>query len=327
MGIKHWRRNCTDPAAGLMAYLLLALVRCLTYRSLARCAQLLSLPVVGLYASGRKLVVANLEVAFPDWTPERRHRATGAVMKNAILGSLEFFWFAGRPQRVKEFIDVSDADVQDALEEGRSGAGLLLLSPHLGNWELMGQALAAHGLPVCAVAHAIRNKWVARIVSRTRGHHGMTILSEGGAVRAMLASLRAGKVVGVLMDQNTRPNEGGVFVDFMGLPAPSSRAPAALARRLGIPVRVVVCVREEDRLRVHVAKLPRPTTAYESDAELTAAMLAGCEDMIRRWPEQYAWLYARWRYIPRDVPDSVRERYPYYAKTCTPDMDAPSSDE
>jgi len=313
MRFKHWRRRCTDPAVGLALHVLLVVLRLFTYKGMERLSRVLGRVIILAYPRGRKLIAANLAVAFPEWSEARRQRVVREVAANAALTSLEFLWFAVRPDRLTAIVDTSSPKVQAEIDRIRAGQCAVMLTPHLGNWELMGQVMAANGVPFCAVAHRIRNPWVDRIVARVHDYHGMTILPEDGAVRSMVSSLKAGKAVGALIDQNTRPSQGGAFVDFFGLPASSSRAPAALAQKFGTIVSIMACVRENGRLVVHAAKLARPEETYQDDVELTQAIIDACEELIRRWPEQYAWLYARWRYVPDGIPDAVRERYPYYA--------------
>jgi KDO2-lipid IV(A) lauroyltransferase len=229
---------------------------------------------------------------------------------------LEFLHFTRHPERVAMAADVHDEEFRDVLATGHSANGAMMVTPHLGNWELLGQVVAAHGVRLCAVAQPIRNSWGARLVDRARRYHGLELIPVEGAARGMLRAARAGKPIGMLMDQNTRLGEGGMFADFFGLPVATTRAPAALARRLELPVVVAACVREEGRLRVRSVRLPRPVSGYSNDSELTQALMAANEELIRAYPEQYAWMYRRWRYMPATAPPEVQARYPFYAKPC-----------
>lgn len=265
-------------------------------------------------AAARNLVLPNLQVAFPEQSPAERQALFRSTCRNMILTFLEFHWFSRHPDRLMQIVELRDPEAQAALAEGLAGRSALFLTPHLGNWELAGQVLAAHGVPMSAVAARIKNPAVARLVTRARTRHGLALIPEKGAARGILEAIRAGKVVGMLIDQNTRPARGGVFVPFFGLPATASRAPAAFARKCRIDVRIGAMVRVDGRLTVRMENLPQAPDQYASDEELTAAMMSAHERLIRRFPEQYLWFYERWRYIPADTPDEIRRRFPPYAR-------------
>lgn len=314
MAFKHWRRRVSYPLIGLGTHVLFFAVGCLPYRALPVVARCLA-PLMSLcYREARRLVAANLAVAFPEWDEDRYLRTFREVRIHALRSGLEFLWFSRHPDRLGSAIDVDVPEVAIARAERTAGTGVLLLTPHLGNWELLGQALALNGLHVHAVVARLRNPWIDRLLSRSRRHHGIKLIYEQGAAREIIRVLRAGEHVGMLMDQNTRPSKGGIFVDFFGLPAATTRAPAALARKLRAQVIIGACVREDGKLCVRFTELPRPVSEYESDEALTRDMLAANRKLIEKYPEQYAWLYRRWRYIPPGVAPEVAERYPYYSQ-------------
>jgi KDO2-lipid IV(A) lauroyltransferase len=138
-------------------------------------------------------------------------------------------------------------------------------------------------------------------------------------MRASLKALRQGRGVGTLIDQNTRVRDGGVFVNFFGLPVPSSAAPAALKRYCDthdLPAVIVygTSLRLADgRNTAHSAYLPKPFAEYADDREVLQELMAISEKFIRMHPEQYLWLYKRFQYIPPDCPADLRGRYPDYA--------------
>jgi len=314
MSFKRWRRRVSDPLGGLAAHLALFAVGCGSFGALKRIARLLSPLVRTVRPSARKLVLANLRTAFPDWPADRLEQTCRQSVENAILTALEVLWMLKRPEELAENVDTECEGGQELITAGQSGRGFIMLTPHLGNWEMAGQAVADKGVELYAVAHRIRNPWLDRIMARARASHGMQVIWEHGAARGIIKVLRAGKPVAVLMDQNTRVHEGGIFADFFGLPVSVTRGPAALARKLDVDVLFGACVRGEGRPRMVTDRLPKPVSEYASDAELTQAMLNVNERYIRRFPEQYVWLYRRWRYIPTTAPPEIRERYPYYAR-------------
>ena len=319
MRLKHLRRHVMDPVIGLGLHALALALGCLPHAWLVRLARFTTPFAALCVPEAKRLIAANLHLAFPDWAADKVAQTGREALTNAILLALEFIWFLRQPGKLPELID-TPAEAADKLAQLQtSQTGTILVTPHIGNWEFMGQAVAALSDDLYAVAQSRRNPWLESMILRARQANGLHVIYDRGAARQMLSVLRAGGVLGVLMDQNTRPAEGGVFVDFFGLPVAVTRAPAALARRMACKVLVVACVRnvKRGRFTLAVLELPKPAAAYESDEEMTQALVAANEELIRKYPTQYAWLYRRWRYVPDSAPTQVRERYPYYARPYT----------
>jgi KDO2-lipid IV(A) lauroyltransferase len=292
-----FRRKIREPFFWLAAKLLMAALWLLPHRSLRGLSAVFG-RAWWLDSKTRRVTLANVAVAFPEKSAAERTAIARASCRNIALTFLEFLWFARHPQRLRAKVDMAGPEAQAILAEAGSDRGGVFLSPHLGNWELSAQIVAASGVPMTAVAAKVKSPLMARIVTRAREFHGIRIIPEHGAARGMLQSVREGRPVGLLIDQNTRLKEGGVFIPFFGLPATASRAPAAFARRMKLGVTVAALVRMDGRLTLRRETLPKPVADYTDDLELTRDLLALHERLIRRFPEQYLWMYERWRYIP-----------------------------
>lgn len=187
--------------------------------------------------------------------------------------------------------------LRDALAEGR---GVIAISGHLGNWELLAQAVAARGVPLALVAKPLYDPRLTTWVDAERRRFGAEVLwrSKVGEVRPVLRALGANKVVALLLDQDTRVP--GVHVPFFHAPAHTPRAAAALALRRGTPVVVATSWREGRRHHFRIERLDvAREVAQRPDAEpvvaLTAAFAARLERAVRAHPAQWVWLHARWR--------------------------------
>lgn len=307
---KLFRRRVREPFLRMGTEVLSRFAGLLPLRSLPRLAAVCG-ALIRCWPPARRLVRTNLAIAFPEKSGAERERLAVAAVRNLILTFLEFFWFARHPERLKGAVDMDNPEAQELLAACLSGKGGIFVTPHLGNWELCGQIFAAHGVRLHAVAAKIKSAFLSDVMTRARTYHGIIIVPEQGAVRGMLQAFRNGDPVGILMDQNTSPKHGGVPVPFFGLPAYATRAPASLARRLNQPVRFGALVRENGRFTVRSVPFPRTAGEFASDEELTAALMAANEALIRRYPEQYLWLYARWRTIPAGADAAA---FPYYAE-------------
>ena len=226
---------------------------------------------------------------------------------------LDIIWFSRHPaERMEAWVqwdDSTDVLFQDEAQ--------LLLTAHYGNWETVGQAYAARGQPILSVAAPLKNPKVDAHFLRLRQQTGQTIIPQQGAARALMQGLRNRKKLAVLLDQNTRPRDGGVFVTFFGKQVPVSSAPAALAVKTGAPVITVVCVPDlQGRYTVTVHDtLAADPEAADPVADLTGRMTRSMEHVIRDKPEYWCWMYRRWRLVPETEP---LDEYPGYARHIKP---------
>lgn len=278
----------------------------------------------------RTMIAANIRVAFPEWADEQIDAVARKACRNICLTIFEAVWFSRRPQALRgNLVHFSDA-ARDVLNDLCNGGGAtILLTPHLGNWELGAQIACLSGIRMQAVVHQPKDSPTQDVMNRIRGMNGLQLISDKGAARPMLKALRAGDSVGILIDQNVRPLDGGVFVRFFGLPVTCSRGPAMLARKLGISPVCFACLRRNDGFMVQARNLKRPVQDYATDQEMTQELMTIQEDWIRQYPEQYMWFYKRWRYIARGLSEQEQRRYPFYARRLReheyPGNSAPSS--
>jgi KDO2-lipid IV(A) lauroyltransferase len=178
---------------------------------------------------------------------------------------------------------------------------VLLLTAHLGNWELLAAAHRLTGFPLSIVVRPLDAPWLDALAERLRRSTGVELIDKRGALRPVLEALRRGRMIGILMDQNAARREG-VFVDFFGRPASTSRSIALLAVRTRTPVVPVFARRDPDRRHtvvIHPALSPPDTNGAEAAVvELTARCTTAIERAIREVPEQWLWSHDRWRTRP-----------------------------
>ncbi len=259
---------------------------------------------------------ANLRVAFGgELDPAARDARLFASYRSFARVLLDVFWFARDPvRRLTEWVRFDPGIAAVTCERAQ-----VLLTAHLGNWEVMGQAFALRGYPLMSVAAPLTNPAVDRLFVRMRTRSGQQVIPREGAVRRLVGQLRGGGKVAMLLDQNTKPADGGVFVDFFGLPVPVSQAAAMLALRTRSDVHFGCSVPRADggydvtvTAGIPAGELPRRASRAEV-AALTRRMTGLTEQAVRRYPEHWLWTYKRWKHVP----DGQRlERYPFYAKPC-----------
>lgn len=174
-------------------------------------------------------------------------------------------------------------------------AGAVLVTGHVGNWEICGAAIVAAGLPMDVIAARQRNPYVDRYVTRCRANLGMEVIPRDQARRRVVETLRTGKSVGVVGDQDAR--DAGIFVDFFGRPAATARGPAVLARRARSLMGTAFVVRLPGRRLRYRLELEMLDPGAGADA-ITQACASRLEAQIRKHPEQYFWMHRRWKTAP-----------------------------
>lgn len=175
------------------------------------------------------------------------------------------------------------------------------LSAHLGNWELLALAHRLTPYSLTVVVRPLDSPALQALAERVRRKTGVEIIAKRRALGAVLSALAAGRIVGILLDQNATRREG-VFVPFFGRPASTSRALAVLALRTGAPIVPIFARREpggRHRVSVHpVLPVPETNDPERAVVELTAACARTIEGAIRETPEQWLWMHDRWRTGP-----------------------------
>ncbi|HEX7121812.1 MAG TPA: lysophospholipid acyltransferase family protein [Gemmatimonadaceae bacterium] len=257
----------------------------------------------------RRVVVRQIAAAFPELDEHavRRlaRRAYGhlgrVVAEAALLPQL------GRDGVLGLFESEQGFDaIERVVAEGR---GVILITGHLGNWELAGAYVAARGIPIEVIARRLNNPLVDAYVTRTREAAGMRVVYDADAVRRTPRALREGHAVAFVADQGVL-GLASTFVPFFGRPAKTPRGAAVFALRFGIPAFFVAAVvAESGRYRCVATPIPvRDTGDREADVDaFVAAHTAVLEEWVRKHPEQYFWHHRRWRRQPPDTPAELRD--------------------
>lgn len=179
-----------------------------------------------------------------------------------------------------------------------TGKGVIFVTAHVGNWELMGAAVARR-YPLAVVAAPIYDSRLERLMISLRTGHGIQTFVRGraGLTRRILSFLRSGGVLGILIDQDTKTD--GVFVPFFGRPAYTPSGAAMLAIRTGAAVVAGFISRDgDDRHRIRIqGPLPMVQSGNlnRDIKENTALLTRFIEDQIRKTPEEWVWMHDRWR--------------------------------
>ena len=295
----------------VLAKLGLFVVPVLPRRAVLVLARLLAAGAWCVARRERRIGLANLDLAFGDSkTAMEKQAILRESFRTFALMLLDIFWFSKKiHERVARWVEFDPS--MEPLWHQRATVGI---TAHLGNWELLGQTVAMRGYPLASLAAPLANPAVDDLFRRVRGVSGQNVIPQQGAVRQLLRALRSGSKIAILLDQNTLPKEGGVFVPFFGLPVPVSAAGAMLGLKTGALFFFGFCLAQSDgRYRcLSTGSFTPPAADHPAAVEqLTLRIAAELEQVVRTYPGQWLWMYKRWKYI---APGVGRTRYPYYAK-------------
>ena len=253
----------------------------------------------------RHVGMRNLAMVFPEKSEKERARILRGEFTSLARQLAEVCQF---PRYTRENID--GVVVYDGLENYECayarGKGVLFLTAHFGGWELSAFAHSLHGHWLHVVMRPMDNEYLDRLIQSYRTMHGNKTVNKDDFVRGLLAAMKAGETVGILMDTNMTPPQG-VFVDFFGIPACTASGLARIALRTDAAVVPGFTIWDEAlgkyRLRFDPAVELVRTGDLEADIVAnTQNFTRVIEDYVRKYPEQWLWVHRRWKTRPEGQP-------------------------
>lgn len=243
----------------------------------------------------------NLQLAMPEISGSTRSRIKSRVFANLgrLLGEVSQFPKLN-PDNVSRVVVYEG--LENFLAAQAAGRGVLLLTGHIGAWELSVFAHSIYGHPMSFLARRVDNPLVERLAESYRSRFGNRSIDKRGSVREVLRALKEGGVVGILADLNATREEG-VFIDFFGLKACTTAGVATLAMRTGAVVLPGYIIWDE-AAHIHRLHFEPPLKTIDTGNQKadtvanTAQYARALESIIRKYPDQWLWIHRRWRTRP-----------------------------
>jgi KDO2-lipid IV(A) lauroyltransferase len=247
----------------------------------------------------------NLQLAYPDLSIKQRQ----TILKKMYLHlGWQMAEFCQMPRYSREnstrFLHCEGLEHYLAARE--QGRGVLVVTGHLGAWELSSFYHSMMGYPMSMVIRRLDNALLDRYVNRIRCLHGNQVLHKDDFARGLIGAMRKGETVGILMDTNMTPPQG-VFVDYFSTPACTASGVARVAAKTGAAVLPGFMLWEEAEqayvLRFGPQLQMRETGDTEADLlENTQRCTSAIEQWVRRYPDQWLWVHRRWKTRPPGEP-------------------------
>ncbi len=253
----------------------------------------------------RRVGYRNLSIAFPALS-RRQHIAILRTEYRSLGWLLAEFCQMRKytPENTRSFIAYDGLDRYLAARDRQKG--VLILTGHLGAWELSSFYHSLMGYPMSLVIRRLDNPLVDRLVNQIRCLHGNRVVHKDDFARGLLSAMRQGETVGILMDTNMTPPQG-VFVDFFDIPACSASGMARVALKTGAAV-LPGFLLWQDSTQAYVLHFGQQlelvrTGNHEADIQANTALFTQVlEGYIRQYPSQWLWLHRRWKTRPSGEP-------------------------
>ena len=274
----------------------IGIVRFLSFFSSIKVGKMLGKLISKLDAKRTLIAFDNISMAL-DLKEKDAKVLTALVFENLGRTIVEFLQPGKYGQRyIAENVDVQGLEnIKSAVAMGK---GVLVLSAHLGNWELLGAALSEHAGQVTVVYKKTRNPFVSRFFHSTRLRRGIKTIPHVNSARKIMGLLKKGETVGILLDQYAVGSEA-IKVDFFGMPAATNYGLALIALKTGAPVVPAFMVRDEKGgYRCIYEEAIYLEKSDDRDADIKAATTRFnevLEKQVRSYPEQWFWVHNRWK--------------------------------
>lgn len=254
-----------------------------------------------IWKSRRKIAIENLSMVVSSGALQISEPVVKLIkdnFRNLGKSSVEVIKiYYGLGQKIFGSVSIEGID---NMERAKSkGKGMLFLTGHCGNWELVAMVASLKLSELAVVARPLDNPYLNKIIERARGKYGNRVISKKGALKSIIRILRSNGCVGILMDQAVTRNEGFI-TEFLGRGAWTSKVPATIARKTGAAVLPAFIHRTG---RGHVIKVyPEIDLSRSEDSETairedTIRFSGFVEDYIREHPEEWLWIHRRWKRV------------------------------
>ncbi len=250
----------------------------------------------------RQIALNNLQIAFGnDMDEDRQHDMCKASFINLSKTIIEFMRFTKlNSDNIWQEVSVEGREHLDAAIE--KGKGVIVVLTHFGNWELLSLVWGVL-IPnrATAIAFPLKNEKLNAYICRNRERLSLKLIPRKNAIRATLRALKNNEAVGFFADQNA--GEQGVFIEFFGKPASTSRAPVTIALKTDTPILFTLDIRQpNDQHHVYISPpiYLEPSGDTETDViEYTTLLVKELEKYIQKYPEQWLWHHNRWKTQPK----------------------------
>ena len=255
-----------------------------------------------LLSGERKQTIENLKIAFKDKNEKQLRKLALEVFEN--LGKNAIDAIKLRNASRDELNQIVEVDGIDHFNQAYNlGKGLIALTGHIGNFELIPTYFSQAGYKVSVIGRELYDKRLDKLLTEIRTKSGIQTILTTAPTKEVIKALKSGRALGVLIDQDSF-RVRGIFVDFFGKPAKTPVGPFLLAQKLGSPLVPLAIVRKKDgNYKIIIKEEIKAPDQMDKDkqiAELTQEGTKFLEEIIGEYPAQWVWMHRRWASKPEN---------------------------
>ena len=260
-----------------------------------------------LYLLGyrKKVILKNLEIAFPELSGEEKLKISKDVLKYFGRNIVEF---ARIPVYAKnnQFLKIAEIVEGKEILDKYKGKGAILITGHIGNWEILGAVLETLDYKTSVLAYRQKNKEINQFIEDIRKSANIEVIYHDQPLKKMLTVLNKGQFLGFLADQNALRHRG-VFVDFFGLSASTISFPAKLSLKYRVPVIFTYNYLDLNSkiYKIYFKEIDITKYGKNDYKKLTQDFTKELEKAIKKNPSQYLWTHKRWKTRPEGEPENI----------------------
>jgi Kdo2-lipid IVA lauroyltransferase/acyltransferase len=262
------------------------------------------------YHRGRQRALDNLRASYPDKSEEWIEQTGRRSFEQLVMLTIDILF---TPRLVKRYNLWDYADLKNVmpiLERMRERKGMLLVTGHYGNFEIVGYLLGLFGFEIYSIARPLDNKYLNRFLYEVRERRGQRIIDKKGAAQVMPELVKKGGTLGFIADQDA--GKKGVFVDFFGRKASTYKSIGLMAITYNLPIVVGYSRRVGNRFffEIGATRVIEPHEWANQEDPLTwitAEYAKAIETFVREDPTQYWWLHRRWKTRPKDEREQIKK--------------------
>lgn len=295
-----------QPAVWTALCVLIWIARKLSHKKALKFAGALG-ALIPLFVRTKTRVSSEKCAAILGISYDEAYKITTGAYVHFAKAAIEFARLPIMVSEIKNIVRVhGEENLKKAMDRGK---GVILATAHLGNWEYAAAWCAQSGYPINGLGTDQRDDRITQLIIDLRSSGGTKALGKSTDLKAMFRALSAGEIIAVPIDQDAKLN--GVVSPFLGMPASTPIGVAKLAAKYGCAVLPAFCVRAEDGVTMDFYILPvlegRNSRPYGEDIQ---SSIDDCNEVISEWirkyPDQWLWLYPRWESVERGMFDEVR---------------------
>ena len=246
----------------------------------------------------KQTVFENLRKAFPEFDEEKIKEVAFNCYRSVLISFFEILYMQKMSRsEIINMLNIENADL--IIKNHQYGKGVILLSAHFGNWELIATSVSARiNIPFHVVVKHQSNPYVDRKINSIRIRWGNEIVPLGISIRNIYKELKNKNLVAMVADQ--RGPADGLRIKFFGLDTAVYTGPAMLAIKTGTPLIYGITIRQPDySYKVVLEKIDvesLPDNEDEKVKEVSQRLASFLEKYVRQYPEQWLWMHKIWKY-------------------------------